>query len=115
MWDFPLFPDRASALAWRGDAGFFFELGGTVVMTALICVLILYYATKYRRGSRADRSNPMTSNVTLEVIWIAVPLAVTMVMFVAAMVVYFEMFRPPADAPEVYVLGRQWMWEVRHP
>ena len=81
MWDFPLFPDRASALARRVDAVFFFELAVAVVMTIVICVLILYYATKYRRGSRADRSNPITHSVKLETAWVVVPLAIMMVMF----------------------------------
>lgn len=115
MWDFPLFPDQASAIAWRVDAVFFFELAVCVFFTALICILILFYATKYRKGSRADRSNPVTSNVALEVIWVAVPLGISMVMFVAATVVYFQMYRAPDNAPEVYALGRQWMWQVQHP
>jgi len=115
MWDFPLFPERASALARHVDAVFFFELAVSVVMTIVICVLILYCAIKYRRGSRASRANAKTQDVKLEVIWVTVPLMVMMVMFVWGMVVYFEQFRAPDGAPDVYVLGRQWMWEVRHP
>jgi cytochrome c oxidase subunit 2 len=29
--------------------------------------------------------------------------------------VYFNMLRPPADAMEIYVTGKQWMWKVQHP
>jgi cytochrome c oxidase subunit 2 len=115
MWDFPLFPDRASAIAWRVDAVFFFELAVCLFFTALICFLILYYGTKYRRSARVDRSNPVTSNVALEVIWVAVPLGISLAIFVAAAVVFFEMYRAPANAPEVYALGRQWMWQIQHP
>src|SRR4051794_29561025 len=113
--DFPLFPERASTLAGRVDGVFYYELGICVFFTILICVLILYYATKYRRGSTADRSNPATTNLALEVLWIAVPLALSMVIFVWATIVYLQLYRAPENAPEVYVLGRQWMWEVRHP
>src|SRR5262249_46646620 len=54
-------------------------------------------------------------NTTIEVIWVVVPLLVGLVMFFWGMVVYFELFRAADGASDVYVLGRQWMWEVRHP
>jgi len=115
MWDFPLFPEQGSAIAWRVDAVFFFELAICTAVTIMICFLILYYATKYRRGSRADRSNVVTDNHLIEVIWVGVPLAISMVMFAVAAVVYFQMYRVPEDASEVYALGRQWMWQIEHP
>jgi cytochrome c oxidase subunit 2 len=115
MWDFPLFPERASAIAGRVDAVYFFELAVCVFFTILICVLILYFAVKYRKGSHANRANAVTHNTALEVAWIAFPMVIALAIFAAATVVFFEMYHPPADAPEVYVLGRQWMWEVRHP
>jgi len=115
MWDFPLFPDRASAIAGRVDALYLAELAICVFFTILIAVLIIFYAVRYRRGSPVDRSNVVTSNITLEVIWVAVPFVISMGIFVAATIIYFQMYRAPADASDIYVLGRQWMWEVRHP
>lgn len=115
MWDFPLFPDRASRIAWHVDAVFFLELAVCVFFTALICVLILFYAIKYRRGSRANRQGVVTHNTALEVTWVVIPLLISLGFFVLATVVFFQMYRPPADAPQVYVLGKQWMWEVWHP
>ena len=50
MWNFPLFPEQASTIARRVDALYFFELGFVVFFTALICVLILTFAVRYRRG-----------------------------------------------------------------
>lgn len=115
MWDFPLFPERASAIAGRVDAVFLAELGVCLFFTVLICVLILFCAIKYRRGSRASRANAVTHHTMLEVAWVVIPLMISMGIFTAAMVVYLEMYQAPANAAEVYVLGRQWMWEVRHP
>ncbi|MCA1685470.1 MAG: cupredoxin domain-containing protein [Planctomycetia bacterium] len=66
MWDFPLFPDRASTYAGWVDGVYFYALGLTVFFTALVCVLIVFFSVKYRRGSRADRSNPVTHNTALE-------------------------------------------------
>ena len=28
--------------------------------------------------------------------------------------VYFEQYRPPTNAIEVYVVGKQWMWKIQH-
>lgn len=115
MWDFPLFPEQASTLAGWVDGVFFYALAITVFFTVLICVLILFFAIKYRRGSRADRSNPKTHNTTIEVIWIGVPLAMAMVLFFASTYVFYHLYQYPKDASEIYVLGKQWMWEVQHP
>ncbi|HEY0554484.1 MAG TPA: cytochrome c oxidase subunit II, partial [Thermoanaerobaculia bacterium] len=35
-------------------------------------------------------------------------------MFTWSARVYFDMVRPPDDAAEVYVVGRQWMWKLQH-
>src|SRR5207253_11236755 len=49
MWDFPLFPEQASTLAGWVDGVTFYGLAITVFFTILICVLILFFAIKYRR------------------------------------------------------------------
>src|SRR6516164_6615531 len=115
MWDFPLFPEQASTLAGWVDGVYFYELAITAFFTALICVLILFFAVKYRRGSRASRSNPVTHNTALEVFWMGVPLLLALIMFVVGTYVYFHLYDYPPDASEIYVLGRQWMWETQHP
>jgi cytochrome c oxidase subunit 2 len=115
MWNFPLFPDSASSVAGRVDAIYFAAIGIAVFFTTLICFLILFHAIKYRRGSRADRTNPVSHNTTIEAIWIGIPLFISLCLFAWATFVFFDLYDPPDDAFEVYVLGRQWMWELRHP
>jgi cytochrome c oxidase subunit 2 len=115
MWNFRLFPDGASTLSGRVDALYLAAVGIAVFFTGLICFLILYHAIKYRRGSRADRSNPVSHNTTLEALWIGIPLFIALSLFTAGTVVLFEMFDLPPNAADIYVLGRQWMWELRHP
>lgn len=112
---FPLWPENASTLAGWVDGVFYYGLGLTVFFTTLICVLVLFFAVKYRKGSSADRSNPMTHNMPLEVFWIGVPLFLALVMFFYSTYVFYHLYQYPRDALEVYVLGRQWMWEVNHP
>jgi cytochrome c oxidase subunit 2 len=115
MWNFPLFPERASSVAGQVDAVYAAAVAIALFFTALICFLILYHAIKYRRGSRADRTNPVSHNATIEAIWIGIPLFISLCLFAGATFVFFDIYDPPDDAFEVYVLGRQWMWELRHP
>ena len=35
-------------------------------------------------------------------------------MFVWGAKVFFNMYRPPAGAMEIYVVGKQWMWKAQH-
>jgi cytochrome c oxidase subunit 2 len=37
-----------------------------------------------------------------------------MVMFVWGTSVYFALAKPPAEAMEVYVIGKRWMWKAQH-
>jgi cytochrome c oxidase subunit 2 len=115
MWNFPLFPDQASSVAGRVDALYFFVLGIVVFFTTLICVLILSLAIKYRRGSRADRSNPVVQNLTIESLWIGIPLVIVLGIFSWSTHVYFELYDPPGDAVQLDVIGKQWMWKLQHP
>jgi cytochrome c oxidase subunit 2 len=102
-------------MAGRVDAVYYAATAIAVFFTALICFLILYHAIKYRRGARVDRSNPVSHNTTIEAIWVGIPLFISLCLFVGATVVFFDLYDMPKDAFEVYVQGRQWMWELRHP
>jgi cytochrome c oxidase subunit 2 len=115
MWNFPLFPEQASSNAERVDSLFFFELAIVFFFTTLICVLILSFAARYRAGSNVDRSHPPLSSRRLEVIWIGIPLTLSLVMYVWATVLFFDLYEPPGDAFEISVVGKQWMWYLQHP
>jgi cytochrome c oxidase subunit II len=110
----PLFPEQASTMAPRVDNLYFFLVGVSVVMTLLIAGFIVYFAFKYRRRSAAQIGVGVTGGFTLELIWIVVPLAIVMVMFFWGASVFFAMARPPDNAMDVYVVGKQWMWKFQH-
>jgi cytochrome c oxidase subunit II len=114
MWNFPLFPDQASTHAWNVDALSFFEFAVSAFFTALIFVLIVSFAVRYRRGSKVDRSHPPHGSKILEIIWIGVPLVIGMMMFGWGAILFYREYDPPADAMEVYVVGKQWMWKTQH-
>jgi cytochrome c oxidase subunit 2 len=115
MWNFPLFPEQASSFAGAVDFAYWYEVAISLFFTFFICVVILSLAIRYRRGAKVDRKNPPHSSLKLEALWIAVPLAIAMSMFIISTVVFVEQFSPPADADEIPVVGKQWMWKLQHP
>ncbi len=102
-------------MAGRVDALFFFLMAVTVFFTLLISVLVIYFAVKYRRRADTDRPRAIHGSVPLEIVWTAIPLAISMAMFVWGASLFVAMARPPEDAIEVYAVGKQWMWKVQHP
>jgi cytochrome c oxidase subunit II len=111
---FQLFPDQASTIAPKVDALFFYLCAVTVFFTFLIFVLILFFAIKYRRKSDSDRPADIHPSKILEIIWIVIPLLICVVMFVWGAIIFVNNSRPPADAMEINVVGKQWMWKIQH-
>src|SRR5437773_8255332 len=110
----PLFPERASTMAVRVDALYFFLLAISVFFSLLIAGLIVFYAVKYRRRSPQSVGAPAHGNLLLELGWTIVPLMITMVIFVWGASVYFAMASPPDGTLNIYVVGKQWMWKFQH-
>jgi cytochrome c oxidase subunit II len=84
-------------------------------MVLLLGVLILYFCIRYHRRSQAPRTLSSVSQTPIEIAWVAIPLLIFLGLFVWAGVVFFHMSRPPDDALEIHVVGKQWMWKIQHP
>jgi cytochrome c oxidase subunit 2 len=110
----PLFPERASTMAPRVDALYFFLLAIAVFFSLLIAGLIVYYAIRYRRVSADAVGTRIRGGMVLEVTWTVIPLIITMVIFVWGASVYFAMASPPPETLNIYVVGKQWMWKFQH-
>jgi cytochrome c oxidase subunit 2 len=110
----PLFPERASTMAYRVDALYFFLLAITVFFGVLIAGLIVFFAVRYRRRAPDGVGERIHGNLTLELAWTGIPLMITMVIFVWGTSVYFAMARPPDETLNIYVVGKQWMWKFQH-
>jgi cytochrome c oxidase subunit 2 len=111
---FQLFPDQASTIAPKVDSLFFYLCAVTVFFTFLIFVLILAFAIKYRRRSETERPADIHPSKILEIIWIVIPLMICVVMFVWGAIIFVNNARPPANAMEINVVGKQWMWKIQH-
>jgi cytochrome c oxidase subunit 2 len=114
MWNFPLFPDQAAETAWEVDAVAFYEFAVAAFFTALIFVFIVTLAAKYHRGAKANRAHPPHHSQAMEILWIGVPLLLEVVMFIWATVLFYRIYEPPPNSMEVFVIGKQWMWQIQH-
>lgn len=111
----PLFPEQASTFAERVDALYYYLLSVSGFFVLLIFALIFYFAVKYRRRSEGEQTPSILGSIPLEVAWIVIPFILVMIMFVWGASLYFTAFSPPANAMEIFVIGKQWMWKVQHP
>ncbi len=112
--DLPFFPVQASSYAHRIDALYLSILAVCVFFSLLIAILIVYYALKYRRRAGSPYPQRVPTNMKLELIWTAIPLIIAMIIFFWGANLYMVASSPPADAIDVYVVGKQWMWKLQH-
>ena len=110
----PLFPVQASTLASQVDNLYFFLLAVTSFFAILVVILVVFFAVKYRDDSGLKVGSPITGSVPLEIGWSLIPFVTSMVIFVYATVVYFNIVRPPAETLEIYSTGKRWMWRFQH-
>jgi cytochrome c oxidase subunit 2 len=110
----PFFPQQASVQAGQVDAVYFFMVAVTAFFSLLIAVLVVVFAVKYRRRNDDDVGVAIHGSLPLELLWTFIPLGIAMVMFAWGAKVFFDLYRPPAGAMEIFVVGKQWMWKVQH-
>ena len=111
---FHLFPPQASSTAQQVDWIYFALTALTFLICAIVFLPIIFFAIKYRTGSTADRSNPRVESILIESGWTIVPLVIFIGLFGWGAIVYFHIERPPRDALQVQVVGKQWMWKLQH-
>jgi cytochrome c oxidase subunit 2 len=122
MWQgFPLFPEVASTIAGSVDALYFYLTAISAFFSAVVFILIFYFAVKYRRRpGRRPQQDPYTQpqhegHLGLEIAWSAVLFVIVLTIFTWGASLYMANSRIPDDATEIFVVGRQWMWKIQHP
>src|ERR1700752_568226 len=113
--EFRLMPEQASSLARDVDVLYGLLVAVSGVLILIIAFLILFFAIRYRRGSRANRTRHETHFFALELSWIVVPSLLSFVMFYAGAKLYFRQMHAPPAAMEIDCVARQWMWKFQNP
>ena len=110
----PFSPDQASSYASDADNLYSFLWTLTIIFGLGLVMAIFYFAVKYRRRSPNEVGHPVAGAISLELTWTIIPFLISMGIFVWGTELYFKIYRPPANAKEVYVVGKQWMWKIQH-
>jgi cytochrome c oxidase subunit II len=107
-------PRSASAAATEVDHLFIALLVVSFLVLGLVFGLMIYFGTKYRAGSTADRSDEHLKSWRWEVAWTAVTLLMFLALFFWGGDLYARLYRPPPNALDIYIVGKQWMWKAQH-
>jgi cytochrome c oxidase subunit II len=86
----------------------------TGAVLALVFGLIVLYMFKYRVGSNVDRGALLEKTWRLEITWTTATLVIFFGLFIWGANLYLRLFRPPSNALQIFVVGKQWMWKVEH-
>ena len=113
--DIEFFPEAASTIAGSVDALYLFCVGISVFFTILIIALVIGFAYKFAAKEGDPAPKPIHGSAPLEVFWSVIPFIITQIVFGWGAYIFFDYSRPPADAMDVHVVGKQWMWKIQHP
>lgn len=110
-----LWPGQASAYAGELDLLILAFTVLIVLLSAPVFILITVFAFKYRRGKAADRTHPKNRSVGMETSWALIPFVLMLGFYAWATVLFIGQQTAPADALEIDVVAKQWMWKYQHP
>jgi cytochrome c oxidase subunit 2 len=114
MGSFRLWPVAASSTAREVDLLFIALLAVTGLTALLVTVLLVGFAVRYRRSSDADRSDRVVKTWRWETGWTVATMVVFIALFFWGADLYLRLFRPPSDSLDVFVVAKQWMWQMQH-
>ncbi|HEY2228404.1 MAG TPA: cytochrome c oxidase subunit II [Xanthobacteraceae bacterium] len=110
------FTAEASRHAARIDTIFYALVALSVVITLVVVGLVIGFAVRYRRGSRASRG-PLPAFVQreFEIGWTSATVFLFLFIFWWAVASQLSALTPPNNALEIHVVAKQWMWKVEQP
>jgi cytochrome c oxidase subunit 2 len=112
---FPLFPPTASTVAVEMDLLYLFIVAVCAFFAIVVVAVIAFFTLKYRRRTPDAVGADIHGSLALELTWTFIPFVIAMVMFGWGASLFFRLASPPANAMELFVVGKQWMWKVQHP
>jgi cytochrome c oxidase subunit II len=112
--NFSLYPPQASKIAPEMDALYFFMVLVSLIGLTIVILLVTAFSIMYSK-KRHPVPVQIEGSTMLEATWTIIPLGLFLIMFVWGALIYFRVFTPPANAMNIYVVGKQWMWKAEHP
>jgi cytochrome c oxidase subunit 2 len=114
-----IMPQQASEVAWHVDNLIWFITAVTGITGLGIYFAILVFCIQYRRKTPNELGYAPTPRILgshkLELAWTVTPLILFLGLFAWGAYVYNMAFHAPPDTPEIYIVGKQWMWKIQYP
>ncbi len=108
-------PIEGTAYAGQVDQLYVFLIWLTIFFFVLVGGLLTYFVFKYRRRGPDDRTPHLTHHNGLEIAWTLIPLAIVIFIFFWGFRSYMEAQVSPADALEIQVTAKKWVWTFEYP
>ncbi len=109
------FPPSGSTLAPQTDWAFYYIYWISVVFTALIVGVMIFFMLRYRHRKNWDGEESANHGLALEITWSVIPFLLTIVMWWKGVESYMFSDVMPQNAMEIQVKGRQWNWSFVYP
>lgn len=110
-----LMPSAGSEYAGRVDSLYMFLVWLSVFFFALIAGLLVYSVVRFRRRRAGEMTPNITHNTKLEIVWSVIPTIMLVGIFFWAFQTYMDAAVSPADALEIKVTAKKWLWEFEYP
>jgi cytochrome c oxidase subunit 2 len=109
--------NEVSHIAGQVDSVFIFITAIGLFFFLLTQGFLIYFALRYRRRKKEEEAETpyITGNFMLETIWVVIPSLLILAIFYYGYVVFMEIRTPPADAEEIVVTAKQWLYQFKYP
>ena len=111
----PFWPDTAALNGVVVNNLYIAELGLCGLIMAIVVGMMVTFCLRYRAGSTASRADRVKKTWHWEIGWTSATFIGFLVLFVWGASIYIWLFKTPPGDIEIYVVGKQWMWNFQHP
>ncbi|MEO6726259.1 MAG: cytochrome c oxidase subunit II [Blastocatellia bacterium] len=115
LFQVPFMPEQASKFAEEVDLLYILLWLMTAFFTVGIALAAGFFMLKYKRKSLGEIPEQIEGAMKLELTWTIIPFIISLGIFAWGAKIFYQMYTPPADALEIFVTGKQWMWRAQHP
>jgi cytochrome c oxidase subunit II len=108
-------PEQASTFAERVDRLHFMVITTTMIVSFLIGTTAVVFYVLYRRRKPHEYTPRVEPDLKAEALFVGVPTVFFLAFFAVGFSDFVWVQTPPANALDVYVMGKQWMWKFSYP
>jgi cytochrome c oxidase subunit II len=108
-------PEQASTFAQRVDRLHFMVITTTMIVSFLIGTTAVVFYVLYRRRKPHEYTPRVEPDLKAEALFVGVPTVFFLAFFAVGFRDFVWVQTPPANALDVYVMGKQWMWKFSYP